>query len=445
MKSTRHTHFFALLFATLAASSFVQAQKVDYKTLLLRIAHTPAMERARMLHRAASEAAAASEGETMPTLDLTFRGAWLNDTPTMYIHTQQGATLPLPMATRRSFTGAVTLRYPLFTGGALDALVARKYAEANRARLEMRDAQRNLYMRTTELYGVVLSQRIRLRALYRALDAFDKAYEKAEAMLAKGLLAPSQLYRIEAQRYAVKADIKAVREEIEAAKAQLGYLTGTKVDTLKTELHIPKPPPLQTLVDIAMRRRSDIRALETLLQADKANVRAAQSRFYPSVGIEAALKRHGDTLSLNGDGYTNADQSYIGAQAEWNLFNGGSDTHRLQAARYKHLADEAALQDYRRKVRTEIENAYVHLQTLLARYEAARKHLKAQKAYVALTKGRFENRFADADELSRAVADLAAAKAQEGALRYAIAVQRAKLWLLGGLDAFKRALRLSSR
>jgi outer membrane protein TolC len=444
MKPITHKRFFVLIVAA-AASSVLQARTADYTTLLRHIVHTPAMERAHMLHKAASEAAVASEGKTMPTLDVALEGAWLNDTPTMYIHTEQGATLPLPMATRRSFTGAVTLRYPLFTGGALDALIARKYAEAERARLEMRDAERNLYMKTTELYGVVLSQRIRLRALNSALEAIDKAYEKAEAMLEKGLIAPVQLYRIEAQRYALKADIKAVREQIEAAKVRLGYLTGMKVDNIKDALHIPEPPSFKALVRIAMRQRSDIRALEALLQADKADIRAAQSRFYPSVGIEAAVKRHGDTLSLNGDGYTNADQSYIGAQAAWNLFDGGSDTHTLQAARYKHLADRAALQDYRDRVRTEIKNAYRHLDTLLARYEAAREHLKAQKAYAAQTKGRFENRFADADELSRAVADLAAAKAQTGALRYAIAVQRAKLWLLGGLDAFKRALHLPSR
>ena len=63
--------------------------------------------------------------------------------------------------------------------------------------------------------------------------------------------------------------------------------------------------------------------------------------------------------------------------------------------------------------------------------------LKAQKEYYKLTKGRFENQLASADELSRAIADFYKAKAKVSVLKSQIFIQTTKIGLLAGLDRFK--------
>ncbi|MDQ1297851.1 MAG: outer membrane protein, partial [Campylobacterota bacterium] len=54
-----------------------------------------------------------------------------------------------------------------------------------------------------------------------------------------------------------------------------------------------------------------------------------------------------------------------------------------------------------------------------------------------LTRGRFDNKLASADELSRAIADLSSTKAKEATLKSDLFTQKATLWLLGGLKVYE--------
>ena len=417
------------------------AAGASYSELLGRLEGAPLLKRAEMMRKAAEEAALATEGARLPTLDATLQGAWLNETPMIYFHTPQGETLPLPIGTTRRFEGEVRLRYPLFTGFALDAALSKSRLEAERARLAKQDAKRNLALQLTRLYGGIEATQKQLAALNEAVRALQTAEKKARAMEEKGLLAPAARYKIQAQRFDIEAQALQTRHAVAQLLNRLGYLTATRVQRIEGKMRFAPLPPLARLKATALRQRSDVQALYRLLDIDDETIRMAKSRFYPTVGVEAALKRQGNTLALNGDGFSNADQSYVGMEVSWNLFSGQKDRHTLEAARYRKLATVAQLEDYRRRVVTELENAYLDWQTLRAKRKSARMQLRAQREYYKLTKGRFEQRFADADELSRAIADLAAAKANLAAVEAQLAVQQATVWLMSGLASFEKSVR----
>ena len=417
------------------------AAEVTYAELVRMLHRSSVLKEAEMLYKAAQHTAQAAQGKRLPTIDARLQTARLSETPSIIFHTPQGATQPLPMGTKTRFEGEIRLRYPLFTGFALDASVSKSRLQARRAELAKRDAERNVMLQATELFGAVRIANARQKALKRALEALRMSEKKAAAMEKKGLLAPVERYNIRAKRFAIKAQYDAAVYETRQLKNRLSYFANRDIDTLRGDIRLRALPSLERLKALAMRHRSDIQALATLLKIDDKAVATAKSRFYPTVGVEAALKRQGDSLALNGDGYTNADRSYVGMEVSWNLFNGQADTHTLEAARYRKLATAARFDDYRRRVATEIENAYMRLQALRAAYRSAKMQLRAQKEYYALTKGRFEQRFADADELSRAIADLAQARADLAAAKERLALQRATLWLMSGLESFTRALR----
>ena len=64
---------------------------------------------------------------------------------------------------------------------------------------------------------------------------------------------------------------------------------------------------------------------------------------------------------------------------------------------------------------------------------AAKEQLKSQEEYYKLIKGRFENALSSADELSRAIADLAKAKANIQQYKAKIFFQKYKILLQAGL------------
>ncbi|HQS66318.1 MAG TPA: hypothetical protein PLM93_03920 [Sulfuricurvum sp.] len=68
---------------------------------------------------------------------------------------------------------------------------------------------------------------------------------------------------------------------------------------------------------------------------------------------------------------------------------------------------------------------------------SAQMEVKASKEYANLTRGRFDNKLASADELSRAISDLSSTKAKEAILQSDLFTQKATLWLLGGLKVYE--------
>jgi len=191
------------------------------------------------------------------------------------------------------------------------------------------------------------------------------------------------------------------------------------------------------MITTALNHREDIQALQRALKINQEVEKLAKSRYYPTVALTAELKRKGNTLALNGDGVSNADQSYIGTALSWNLFNGFADEKQYEASRLRTLSAQTALNDYKNRVKTELENAFLMLSALQSKLLSAKMELKAQKEYYKLTKGRFENQLASADELSRAIADLSSARAKVSVLESQIFIQTATIGLMAGLERFK--------
>ncbi len=423
-------------------AAYLQALPVyaqSYRQIVRQISNTPAVQSAKLMQMAAKQRALAAEGANLPSLDISVSGVWLKEKPAMILHLG-GASQRLPVGETRQFSAQLELSYPIFTGFAISAKIERSRLEAQRAKLKVEDLRRNLILNATELYGALEALEATLKALAQAKRATLEALKKAKGFEAQGLISKADLYNIEARVYDVEAALTQSRSRKEQLLNQLSYLSGARVRSIKGTISVPNPASVDRMIAKAYRYRSDLRALKKLLRVNDAQIRLAQSRYYPQVAARATLKRHGDTLALKGDGFSNADESYLGLSLSWNIFHGGSDRHNVEAARYRKLSNASALLDYRRRVAMEIRNAFTKLRALRFRLKSAQMQLKARKEYYRLTLGRFENQLVSADELSRSIADLANAKAGVARIVSQIEVQKAKIWLLSGVEEFERRL-----
>ena len=425
-----------LLLTTIPALLCAQS----YFTIINEVDDSPSLKSAKQLREAADFAASAAKGKDLPTLDASLSGAWLKDTPTVTFRLPGTPPLEAPMGTKRNFVGSIRLAYPLFTGYAITAQIEKAELESRRAELKVSDLKRNLYLQVTELASACYSLQKSIEANQEAKKAMEESYKKAKGLYENGLLPPADLYNIEAKLYAIKANITETKSKKEQVLNTLGYLIGKDIDSVELPedsftIKIDK----EALIARALESREDISALKSLLKISKSETLLAKSRLYPTIGVVAELKRKGDTLALNGDGFTNPDQSYIGVSAKWNLFNGFADSKMIEAANLKSLAAASTLNDYKRRVKTDIENSFLKLSSIFSRLQSAKMELKAQQAYCDLTKGRFENQLAGADELSRSIADLAAAKAKVSILEGKIFTLKASIFLMAGVKPFKES------
>ncbi|RUM46365.1 MAG: hypothetical protein DSY46_00110 [Hydrogenimonas sp.] len=403
-----------------------------YQEILDGVDNALQLKSAKQLQKSTKLMAEAQKGKNLPSLDLSLSGVWLKEKPTVTF-----ANTTFPLSSQRNFTGSLKLSYPLFTGFAITAEIDKAIWEYEEASLKVFDLKRNLYLQATQLFGAIYATQEKLKAQQEAKKAIEDAYKKAKGLFDNGILPPADLYNIEAKRYAIEAEIIDAKSQKDQLLNRLSFILNRPI----TSVEFSNYPTLQLnkneMITTALNHREDIQALQRALKINQEVEKLAKSRYYPTVALTAELKRKGNTLALNGDGVSNADQSYIGTALSWNLFNGFADEKQYEASRLRTLSAQTALNDYKNRVKTELENAFLMLSALQSKLLSAKMELKAQKEYYKLTKGRFENQLASADELSRAIADLSSARAKVSVLESQIFIQTATIGLMAGLERFK--------
>jgi len=370
----------------------------------------------------------AKKAKNYPSIDLKLNAIRLNDTPSSIFHIP-GFNSPVPVGTKTNLDAKLSIAYPLFTGFAITKSIEKAKLNIIKSRLETKDLKRKLYLKLAYLYSSIYSLNKAIKASGEAKRAIEKSYKKAEGLYKNGFINISNLYKIEAQKYEIISTMKAYEEQKNSFINDIYYIANINIDVKqlpKFDINIDE----NRLISKAMKNRADIQAIKTELKIDNNDIALAKSKYYPRLILFGAYKRQGDNLNLNGNGFSNADQSYIGASLSYNIFDGGARQSEKEAIYAKRSARILYFSDYKRVVRKNIKNAISNLKSLKYQIKAAKKQIVAFKSYYNLTKGRFENSLASGDELSRSIADLARAKAKEQNIKAKIFFQKCKISLM---------------
>ncbi len=381
----------------------------------------------------------AKKAKNYPFVDLKLNAIRLHDTPSSIFHIP-GFNSPVPVGTKTNIDGAITIIYPLFTGFAITKSIEKAKLQIIKNQLETKELKRELYIKIASLYSGIYSLNQAIKASKEAKISIEASYKKAKGLYENGFINISNLYKIEAQKYEILSTIQSYIDRKKSLINNLFYITGIKTDVKKLP-NIYLAYNENDFFAKALNQRSDIKAIKTELKIDKKDIALAKSKRYPKILLFGALKRTGDSFALDGNGFSNPDQSFIGASLSYNIFDGGEKNSEKQAAYAKRSAQILYLNDYERGIKRDIQNAASTLQTLKFQLKASAKQVDASKSYYKLTNGRFENSLASADILSRAIADLASAKAKHQNIKAKIFLQKCQIFLMAGNRYFLKNIR----
>ena len=395
----------------LIAAQFLHAAALEEVIALADDA--PLLQAAKAKSQAYEKLYEAQKSLDYPSLDLTYSGTYLKEKPVMYMQSSfpllpSGSALQIQ--SQNQYKGSLRLSYALFSGFAVSSLIDKAKYEAKKEALQAQDTKRNLYLGVVALYAKALSFKHLIDSQKITLEATQKSYDKAKAFYELGLIAPSQLYRLEAALNAAKSRLLEVQNAYKVALTQLSTLVGKEITQIQ-ELPPVHAVSLKTLTQEALTKRPDLLALSMMVHKQQSQIALAKSSYYPSVALFAQASQVGDGLDLNGDGFTNKDRSAAGFVVNYNLFNGLKSSNEIQAAQAAKLSAEMMMHSYADKVRSEVKTSYLTYTSLQTEKKALQAQLKAQRSYEKLVLGEFENQMADADKLSRAIAASAMARA----------------------------------
>ena len=239
---------------------------------------------------------------------------------------------------------AVTLRQPLFAGGALVAGSDRAAAGRTAAEDLARGVRLGLEARVAEAYGDVLVAEEAFRLNTRQVEVAAELARQAGLRFQAGETPRTDQAQAEARAAEARAAVAQAQGELARARARFRSLTGQEAGQLEPIGEGPATPADLDAALVAARANSpDLGAARAGTDAARAGVRQARGGFMPEVALvaEAASQRDQFFPGYQADGYT------IGVQARWTFFSSGLQSAKVAEAQAQRRAADATATETR--------------------------------------------------------------------------------------------------
>jgi outer membrane protein TolC len=342
--------------------------------------------------------------------------------------TNVDATLPLNQETR------LRTAMPVFHGALFANL------SGARAIRDLRAAERGAALRRIDAESRIAylnwGRAARAVEIWDAtLPVIEESARVSQCLVDAGTVTPDAVLRARA----ALADARQQRAEAvrlrDAALGALNLILDRPIDSpapALSDASLP-PPPSTTLADAlaASARREEWSMAGAAVTGARAQGRAASSAFLPTVSVALDYGVQGNRYRFNRD-----NDVLIGSVVlQWNLFNGGQDAARRDAAGAAQRGAELQRAEIGRQIDLDVRTSWDAVQVAREALDAATARLVAARSAFTLVDRRYAEGLTSYLEWSDARAQLTAASLNEVQTRYALAARGVDLERAAALRA----------
>ncbi len=292
---------------------------------------------------------------------------------------------------RNIFWADVTLNIPIFSGGRVTrAAKAAEWMTKAARHQKARTREELVFKVKTAFYNLLVQEKL-LEVLSESRKILEQHHELIREMLASEKAAPVDVLKIEVRLAAIKSTMEEQQGLYEIGSAVLANLLGAPTPDPGTQLikgSLKRANPhldLTRLSNEAIRRRADLKELETRMSAQANMVEGAKADYWPTISAAATF---GPRLSTEGD-YD--DLGYIGINFGYSLFGWLYANPKIRAA----SAELRVLSEKRKNlilsIYRDVRTAVSHVQTAISRIvamevsiEKAREVLRVEREKAAI-------------------------------------------------------------
>lgn len=319
---------------------------------------------------------------------------------------------------------------PLFTGLQIPNNIALSKLNLQAALEDLNAAKENVSIQVASSYLQVLFNDELARVAHEQVDLSREMLVQREAYFRNGKASESELY---------EAKSRVAQDELSAVQADNDYQLALL--DLSQLLELPSPdgfaivspqtdavenlgtplPPAEIYAD-ALLIKPVIKAAQYRLEGAQKNIRIAQSAYYPQLSLGAGLstnyyKMSGMDNAGFGSQLRDNFSQYVGLTLSIPIFNRLATRNRVRSARIQQTTLGWQLEDSKKTLYKEIQQAYYNTLSAQTQYTSSRTAAEAAKASFDLMKERYLNGKANATEFNesrtawmRAVSDQLQAK-----------------------------------
>jgi len=387
----------SLISLLVLGSGHLQAQNFDLNSA---VAHAlklnPSLNAVQSQANASTARTQVSKAKNRPTLTLSHT-ARLSDNPldafADKLNTRQvtapdfdPATLNDPGSTDLYFT-QLALRWPLYTGGRVSAMVEGAEQVEKNSRLQFQREQEKIAYKTMRAYLFVQAT---IQGLITLEDAVSAAREhvKTTAKLAKeGRIVESDKLAAEVYLAAIRSQreqaVTRQRSALNELKLLMGLSLGSEINLAVSKVAaVSSSISPENYEKLALQNRKDLAAAQALVQAAQSRVDAARSMRKPSLDLLVNSNWYDDQ-----PGFESQSSSIMGVFSV-DLYNSKSGSEiDVRLAQQREM--QWRLQALQQSVQKQVRDAYNYLHESTERLAIAENNVSTALQTVKLVKQRY--------------------------------------------------------
>ena len=385
------------IFAVFTCSNFLHAQEFNLDSAVVyALEHNPDLHAVYQQVSAAGARTDASKAGHMPTLNISHT-ARLSDNPldafADKLNTRQVTTpdfdparLNDPSTTDLYYT-RLALRWPVYTGGRVSALVEdAEYSETN-SRLQYQYQREHTAASTMQAYLNALAAGQGLGIADDAVKAAVQHKNTTAVLASEGRIVESDKLAAEVNLAAIRSQREQAATRYQSALDEFKLVVGLPLDT---EIRLVAATPAEigagdTLKDIekrALDTRKDLAAARAMLQAAKARVDAARAVRKPNVEIVASSNWYDDN-----PGFDSQSSSIMGV-ISFDLYDGKTDGE-IDVTLAQQREMQWQLQALEQSTQKQVRDAWNSLHESRQRLDIAEDNVDTAERTVKLVKQRY--------------------------------------------------------
>ena len=268
-------------------------------------------------------------------------------------------------------------------------------------------------------YLNVFDRKANLRVSEDAFKTLEQLYKDGENRFAVGLIGKNELlqFRVDydnaditmkAAQASLDTSVNSLSREV-GAQVSLGELDFAEFDILPGQLdEMEYRQKMRTT-------RSEIKALESLIEAGAAQVQAAYADYYPQVDLIGSYRNYDDDF-INGSGNDSEDELRGQVMLSMNLFRGFTKEARTSRAKLEKRQLQYDLDELYRTLDNTLSNLFIDYRISLANVEVARRSIEQAEENLRITRLKYEEGLQRVSDLLDAITNLSRARANEVAV-----------------------------
>ncbi len=276
------------------------------------------------------------------------------------------------------------LTYRIYNGGRITAGVDAAHAREKAAMLQEKAVQNSLGFAVVKSFFTIVQARENVSARQAAVQAIDASIQLAKARFGEGVLLRQEVLNLQVQHSLAVEDLIQAQHGLALSQQSLLNVLGLTGKQVSIDL---EHTPSQAVPDQPdFKNRPEIQAMQFLIQARQAEIRQAQSGYYPTADAFGSYQvdKGFEMGSASGDSWM------AGIRVNMTLFDGKQTDARVQQASIALAQAKDELQKQELAYGLEIRQAVLNLDQTDKRCRVTEKMVASAQESARLFRERFK-------------------------------------------------------